>query len=192
MLFAATLPLSASKGLARTSCPLICRTKPENWPGRLSLWSSAQAVAENARIAETVGEQKLHFIGTNTCGVPFAFDRRLRVVAVDEVELEFPAVIAWSFELLLKGRVTEEEADAAMRRDLERGFAKQWTALEALLAKPKSFAYAFAPDHIGSLHAECSVEDRCDEFDARLQLVRKQNPGRRTLFKTLKARGVLR
>jgi hypothetical protein len=114
--------------------------KPPVWPGMLCMFDAADARRENLELVPRCGERvrdRLFFFGTNTAGLLFAIDQRGRVVVVDEIELDYPTVLARDFDTLAGGFLITEEARAKHREreDAGRGrrLAGRWKTLDHII-----------------------------------------------------------
>lgn len=102
---AMTLPpsyLEARARLAKREIPLDWRKlgsrKPPMWPGMICMFTEQEAERDNARLQPMFEGAPPFFIGSNAAGILFAIDPHDRVVVVDEIEMEFPEVLAENFD----------------------------------------------------------------------------------------------
>jgi hypothetical protein len=143
-----TLPpayLDVRRRLARREIDLDWRRlgarKPRVWPGTLYLFDGADARRENLRLSENVADRwrnRLFFLGNNAAGLLFALDDRQRVVIVDEIELDYPTVLARDFEKLARAFLltADDRAEYERKEDAGKGrrLAGRWKRLDDIIA----------------------------------------------------------
>jgi hypothetical protein len=116
------------------------RKKPRSWPGMLWLWPPSQARLENAERGPRLDEKlsgKIFLIGTNTAGLLFAIDDHQRVVVIDEIEMDYPTLLARDFEAFERSFVLgdEKRKELAAREQSasQRGLGARWRKLDAIV-----------------------------------------------------------
>lgn len=143
-----TLPpayLGARRRLARREIELDWRRigarKPRVWPGTLYLFDAADARRENLRLSRHVGDRwrhRLFFVGNNAAGLLFALDDRQRVVIVDEIEPDYPTLLARNFDTLARAFLltADDRAQHERKEDAGKGrvLTARWKRLDDIIA----------------------------------------------------------
>ena len=170
------------------------RRKARVWPGVLCLWGAREARRENAERGRFLDEKlqgRLFMIGTNTAGLLFAIDSRGRVVVFDEIEMDYPVLLATDFDRFERSFVVSTKKNKEFRnlegRETPRRMSDRWRTLDAILEGRHSLSRT--ANVYGMLIDVANKYLLADGREALLDALRafvKRHPSRKTLAAKLR------
>jgi hypothetical protein len=143
--------------------------RPPMWPGSIIFDKRREMERRNEELRRRPEAPPVYLIGRNGAGLAFAIDRRGRVVVLDEIEMDYPVVLAPSLAKFLTSDLSNEKP--SLRRARLQRFARRtaivWGELERTRAAGRNGDAILAD--LDDLRDWARALDRSPAFEARLR-----------------------